>query len=35
MKAVGITSSFPEDYLVAQSHPDYIIHELGELLDIV
>jgi cytidine deaminase len=35
MKAVGITSSFPEDYLVAQSHPDYIIHALEELLDIV
>ena len=35
MKAVGITSSFTEDYLVAQSHPDYIIHELGQLLELV
>ena len=35
MKAVGITSSFPREYLVEQSHPDYIIHELAELLDIV
>ena len=35
MKAVGITSSFPGEYLVEQSHPDYIIHELAELLEIV
>jgi len=35
MKAVGITSSFPEAYLVEQSQPDYIIHELGQLLEIV
>lgn len=35
MQAVGITSSFPEDYLVEQSHPDFIIHRLSELLEIV
>jgi len=35
MKAVGITSSFPEAYLVAQARPDYIIHELGQLLELV
>ena len=35
MKAVGITSSFPEDYLVRESQPDYIIHSLTQLLEIV
>ena len=35
MKAVGITSSFPEDYLVRESQPDYIIHNLTQLLEIV
>ena len=35
MKAVGITSSFPEAFLVAQAQPDYIIHELGQLLELV
>ena len=35
MKAVGITSSFPEAYLAEQSRPDYIIHELSQLLEIV
>ena len=35
MKAVGITSSFPEDYLVRESRPDYIIGNLTQLLEIV
>ena len=35
MKAVGITSSFPEAYLVEHSQPDYIIHDLSGLLEIV
>ena len=35
MKAVGITSSFSEAYLAEQCQPDYIIHELAALLDIV
>ena len=35
MKAVGITSSFPEDYLVREIQPDYIIHSLTQLLEIV
>ena len=34
MKAVGIDSSFSEDYLVKESAPDYIIHRLSELLKI-
>ena len=35
MKAVGIASSFSEAYLAKESNPDYIIHRLGELLQIV
>jgi len=35
MKAVGIVSSFSEEYLVSESAPDYIIHDIAELLDIV
>ena len=35
MKAVGITTSFSEDYLVKEAGPDYIIHSLEELLNIV
>ncbi len=35
MKAVGIASSFSEDYLVKESAPDYIIHRLEELLEIM
>ena len=35
MKAVGITSSFSGDYLAEKSQPDYIIHALTGLLDIV
>lgn len=35
MKAVGIASSFSEDYLVKECAPDFIIHSLTELLKIV
>lgn len=35
MKAVGIASSFSEDYLIKESNPDYIIHRLTELLEIL
>ncbi len=35
MKAVGITSSFTEEYLVKESGPDFIIHSLRELLTLV
>ena len=35
MKAVGLTTSFPEAYLVEQSHPDFIIHDLAALLNII
>ena len=31
MKAVGITTSFPEELLVEESHPDWLIHSLSEL----
>ena len=35
MKAVGIATSFSADFLVQESSPDYVIHELDELLEIV
>ena len=35
MKAVGIATSFDEEYLAKEAGPDYIIHRLSELLEIV
>lgn len=35
MRAVGITSSFPEEYLVKEAGPDHIIHTLSELLELI
>lgn len=35
MKAVGIASSFSEEYLVSQAHPDVVIHSLSQLLDLI
>lgn len=35
MRAVGITASFPEQTLAAQAKPEYIIHNLNQLLELV
>ena len=35
MLAVGIDTSFPAEKLIAESHPDVMIHTLSELMDIV
>ena len=35
MKAVGIASSFSASYLQEQAGPDYLIHHLRELLDLL
>ena len=35
MKAIGIDTSFPEELLINESHPDIMIHSLTELLDLL
>ena len=35
MRSIAITSSFSEEYLVKESHPDVIIHSLDELMDVL
>ena len=35
MLSVGIDTSFSEEYLISESHPDYIVHTLSEIPDIL